>query len=180
MPLEKLFIPVSHSLLPTAAAWIFLLEMYRFKGGDDTGWPGDRDQRQIPLPRYIASAMLLLMHLYSKRSLHSLGSNHRAGGGFPRAINAVCGLERAGAFSAWGKEQPWPQPRGQTPHCLCLLWAVPKAPAGDNPARVCPALPAHSSRCCAEDLLPAASGAAWNLGSAERWADCCYHRKKFL
>lgn len=99
-----------HLLLPTAAAWIFFLEMHRFTRGDGTAWLGDRDQRQIPPPRYIASAMLLLMHLYSKRSLFSLGSNHRAGEGFPELLvllqpRAGCGLERDQAFSARGWER---------------------------------------------------------------------------
>lgn len=78
---ETLYPCVSfHSLLPSTAAWIFLLEIHKFKRGDDTGWLGDR--HQIPLPGHIAFAML--MHLYLERSLHPLGSN-QGRQGFPQS-----------------------------------------------------------------------------------------------
>lgn len=102
--------------------------------------------------------MLLLMHLYLERSLHSLGSN-QGRQGFPQSCwcCAAKGWDVVGHFQAGDRSsgaccglcqrQQGPILPAKCPH---LCWLIP---------------PTAVLRMCGQ--LPAASGAAWKLGSAE-------------
>lgn len=173
MLLEKLFIPVSpfthyYPLLQLGSS------VWRCTSSREEMTQGDLGTEIRDKFHCLGS-----FSLYLKRSLHSLGSSHRAGRGFPRAVGAAAakGCLWAGTrrgISGWGQEQLWPQP----PETGAPL-PVPAVSCVKSNSRgqTCPDLPssAHPSHCCAED-----AGAAWKLGSAERWTDFCYHSKKFL
>lgn len=158
MLLENLFIPISPCthLLPTAAAWIFLLKICRVKRRD-----GHRADFGIEIRdkfHCLATLPLRCSCICAWKEVCRLWGWNVGQAGFPQSYGCWCseglsmGWNEMGHFQAGDRSSDGPSTQRQIPLWLCLVQAAPQAIAGANPARVPSALLAHPSYCCATDV----------------------------
>lgn len=152
MPLEKLFIPVSpftyyYPLLQPGFSFWRCTDSRKEMAQGDLGTE-IRDKFHCLDSATNASAFVL-MHLCLKRSLPSLGSNHRAGSrAFPRAVGAAdssiglsVGCKETRLFQAGDRSSDGLSPQDRYPTaCACCGLCQ-----GNSRGQTCPDLPSSGS-----------------------------------